>query len=156
MQTEAFTRLNGRQETPVLIKPDGSRLTETMSIAAWLEARDTDRRISFDPKSADADRMHQMLAFMNTSFMGAFSVLWAAMEMKPDPPLQEILRKHGRVSAFKRHANLKPCSTSALYLWRSSYVCRRSVHWGRALGGIPSDRCQRLQPDHLPEAPPGG
>lgn len=107
MKTEAYTRLNGRQETPVLIKRDGSRLTETMAIAAWLEARDISRRISFDSKSADADRMHQMLAFMNTSFTGAFSPLWAAMEMKPDPPLQEILRKHGRASVLKRHAHLE-------------------------------------------------
>ena len=107
MKTEAFTRLNGRQETPGLVKPDGSCLTETTAIAAWLEARNTDRRISFDPKSADADRMHRMLAFMNTSFTSAFSSLWAAMEMKPDLPLQEILRKHGRASVFKRHAHLE-------------------------------------------------
>ncbi len=156
MKTEAFTRLNGRQETPILIKPDGSRLTETMGIAAWLEARDSDRCISFDPKSADADCMHRMLAFMNTSFMGAFSPLWAAMEMKPDPPLQEILRKHGRASVFKRHAQLEAMLDERPFIWRSSYACRQRFHWGRPLGGIPSDRCQPFQLDHLPEAPPGG
>lgn len=107
MKTPAYARLNGRQETPLLIKPDGVRLTETMAIAAWLEARDVDRRISFDPKSADADHMRQMLAFLNTSFTGAFSPLWAAMEMQPDPPLQDILRKHGRAGVLKRHAQLE-------------------------------------------------
>jgi hypothetical protein len=75
MKTEAYARINGRQETPVLITDDGRSLTETMAIAAWLEARDQDRRISFEPRSRDADRMHQLMAFVNTGFTSAFSPL---------------------------------------------------------------------------------
>ena len=38
MKTDAYGRLNDRQETPVLITDDGRVLTETMAIARWLEA----------------------------------------------------------------------------------------------------------------------
>ncbi|WP_352802612.1 glutathione S-transferase N-terminal domain-containing protein [Mesorhizobium sp. M0909] len=65
MKNDAYASINGRQETPVLITHEGRVLTETMAIAAWLEARDTQRRISFDPRSpegrpdAPAGRLHK-------------------------------------------------------------------------------------------------
>ena len=52
MNSDAYGRLNGRRETPVLITDDGRVLTETLAIAGWLEARDVERRISFDPMHA--------------------------------------------------------------------------------------------------------
>lgn len=108
MATDDYRRLNDRGETPVLITEDGRVLTETMAIALWLEARDTNRRISFAPGTAQADRMHQLIAFVNTGFTGAFSPLWAAMEMKtPDPPMQDLLRAHGRRSVIERHERLE-------------------------------------------------
>ena len=36
MLSDAYGRLNGRRETPVLVTEDGA-LTETMAIALWLE-----------------------------------------------------------------------------------------------------------------------
>ncbi len=108
MKNDAFARLNGRQETPVLIINQGRLLTETMAIAAWLEARDTERRISFDPGSLEADRMHQMTAFVNTGFTAAFSPLWAAFEMTSAEPLVlTILRDFGRKAVTKRHDQLE-------------------------------------------------
>lgn len=107
MREPAFVQLNPRVETPVLIRPDGSVLTETMAIGLWLEARDTERRISFAPGTAEADRMHQMMGFMNSSFTGAFSPFWAALEMKPNPPLQDALRSFGRAAVEKRHRQLE-------------------------------------------------
>ena len=93
MREPSYARINPRHETPAFITDEGSVLTETMAIAAWLEARDADRRISFDPRSREADRMHQLMAFVNTGFTGAFSPLWAAMEMEtPDPATQSALR----------------------------------------------------------------
>lgn len=76
MRTDAYKRLNGRVETPVLITGEGRVLTETMAIALWLEARDNERRISFEPGTPEADRMHQYIAFLNTGFTGAFTPLW--------------------------------------------------------------------------------
>ena len=73
MKSDAYGRLNGRRETPVLITDDGRTITETLAIARWLEARDVERRISFDLAAAEADRMHQLMGFLNTGFTGAFS-----------------------------------------------------------------------------------
>ena len=67
-----------------------------------------ERRISFDPRSAQADRMHQLMAFLNTGFTGAFSPLWVALEMSPpDPQLQAALRDFGREAVIERHDKLE-------------------------------------------------
>lgn len=108
MREPAYKRLNPRVETPVLITDKGELLTETMAITAWLEARDTERRISFDPLSRQADRMHQIMAFINTGFTGMFGPLWAAMEMEqPNPAKQSALREWGREGVIERHDRLE-------------------------------------------------
>jgi glutathione S-transferase len=108
MREPSYARLNARHETPGLITDDGRALTEIMAIASWLEARDTERRISFDPRSAEADRMHQLMAFLNTGFTGAFSPLWTALEMsEPEPEFQGALRRHGRQAVIERHDKLE-------------------------------------------------
>lgn len=108
MREPAYARINARHETPVLITDNGEILTETMAIAIWLETRDNERRISFDPMSADADRLHQMLAFINTGFTGAFSPLWTAMEMDPpEPAQQKALRRFGIDAVIERHDKLE-------------------------------------------------
>jgi glutathione S-transferase len=108
MREPSYARLNARHETPVLITDDGRPLTETMAIAAWLEARDARRRISFDPLSAEADRMHQLMGYVNSGFTGAFTPLWAALEMEPpEPAYQEALRRFGRERVIERHDKLE-------------------------------------------------
>lgn len=108
MREPSYARLNARHETPAMITDDGRVLTETMAIAAWLAERDEERRISFDPRSPQADRMHQLMAFLNTGFTGAFSPLWAALEMSPPKPeLQEALRRYGGQAVVERHDKLE-------------------------------------------------
>lgn len=108
MKNDAYASINGRQETPVLITDRGRVLTETMAIAAWLEARDGERRVSFEPRSPEADRMHQLMAFVNTGFTAAFSPLWVAFEMAADEPaLKAILRDFGRKAVIERHDKLE-------------------------------------------------
>ncbi|PDQ18606.1 glutathione S-transferase [Mesorhizobium sanjuanii] len=108
MKNDAYASINGRQETPVLITDRGRVLTETMAIAAWLEARDGERRVSFDPSSPEADRMHQLMAFVNTGFTAAFSPLWVAFEMTADEPaLKAILCDFGRKAVTERHDKLE-------------------------------------------------
>ncbi|PTE12522.1 glutathione S-transferase family protein [Mesorhizobium helmanticense] len=108
MKNDAYASINGRQETPVLITDRGRVLTETMAIAAWLEARDGERRVSFDPSSPEADRMHQLMAFVNTGFTAAFSPLWVAFEMAADEPaLKATLRDFGRKAVTERHDKLE-------------------------------------------------
>lgn len=108
MRDPSYARLNPRHETPVLITDDGRPISETVAIAAYLEARDPDRRISFEPRSARSDRMHQLIGFLNTGFTGAFGPLWAAMEMEtPDPDFQAALRRFGRAAVIERHDKLE-------------------------------------------------
>ncbi len=117
MREAPYARLNPRHETPVLITDQGRPLTETMAIAAWLEARDTERRISFEPRSPEADRMHQFMAYLNTGFTGAFSPLWAAMEMEPpNPSLQAALREWGQEAVTERHDKLEAMIGDAPFL----------------------------------------
>jgi len=117
MLEASYAKLNGRQETPVLITEDGRVLSETMAIALWLEARDTRRRISFAPGSVDADRLHQVMAFLNTGFTAAFSTYWAALEMAaPDAAYQTALRRFGRAQVNNRHRKLETMMGDTPYL----------------------------------------
>ncbi|MEI2297020.1 glutathione S-transferase family protein [Ensifer sp. MJa1] len=117
MRTEAYQRLNGRVETPVLVTDEGRVLTETMAIALWLEARDHERRISFAPGTFDADRMHQFIAFLNTGFTGAFFPMWVALEAEgATEDYRETLRAFGREFVAKRHAQLEAMMGDSDYL----------------------------------------
>lgn len=117
MREPVYARINARFETPVLITEDGRPLTETSAIASWLEARDTERRISFDPRSPQADRMHQLMGFLNTGFTGAFTPLWVAMEMEePEPDYQTALRRLGHQSVIERHDKLEAMVGDGPYL----------------------------------------
>ncbi|RXT48869.1 glutathione S-transferase family protein [Bradyrhizobium betae] len=108
MRRPSYARINPRHETPAFITEQGAVLTETLAIAAWLESRDVERRISFDPLSPQADRMHQLMAFVNTGFTAAFAPLWAAMEAKAmEPAMTSALREFGRAKVIERHDKLE-------------------------------------------------
>lgn len=117
MRTEGYKRLNGRVETPVLITGESRVLTETMAIALWLEARDTERRISFEPGTPEADRLHQLVAFINTGFTGAFYPMWVALEAEEATEGEkETLRKFGRSFVATRHEQLEAMMGDSDYL----------------------------------------
>ena len=117
MREPAYARINARHETPALITDQGRALTETMAIASWLAVRDDERRISPDPLSAQADRMWQIMAFINTGFTGAFSPLWVALEMDPPrPAMQAALREYGKEAVIERHDKLEAMVGDTLYL----------------------------------------
>lgn len=108
MKNDAYARLNGRLETPVLVTDEGRVVTETMAIGQWLEVRDSGRHISFDLGTREADRMHQLMAFVNTGFTAAFSPLWLALEIEPaDPERQKVMRWLGRQRVIERHDRLE-------------------------------------------------
>jgi glutathione S-transferase len=117
IRTEAYLRLNGRGEAPLLITDRGDALTETMAIGLWLEARDTDRRITFAPGTRQADLLHQYVAFLNTGFTGAFSPYWAAMEAPDATPGQaDAWRALGRRGVNDRHRKLEGMIGDTPYL----------------------------------------
>lgn len=117
MRDPSYKRINPRVETPTFITDKGEVITENMAIASWLEARDVDRRISFDPLSRASDQMHQLMAFINTGFTGAFSPVWGAMEMEPpNPNKQTIIRDWGREGILNRHDRLEEMIKDSQYL----------------------------------------
>ncbi|HWL55950.1 MAG TPA: glutathione S-transferase family protein [Paracoccus sp. (in: a-proteobacteria)] len=117
MRDPAYRRLNPRVETPVLLTETGAIVTETMAIAAWIEARDPERRVSFDPLSPEADRMHQIMGFVNTGFTGAFTPLWVALEAEgADPETLAVLRRTGRDRVIERHDRLEEMIGERPYL----------------------------------------
>jgi glutathione S-transferase len=117
MREPPYARINARHETPALITDQGQLLSETMAIAHWFAARDDERRISPAPLSPEADRMQQMMAFINTGFTGAFSPLWAALEMEPPrPALQAALREWGKEAVIGRHDKLEAMVGDGAYL----------------------------------------
>jgi len=117
MASPEYGRLNPRRETPVFITDDGRVVTETMAIAHWIEARDRERRVSFDPGTAEADRMHQLIGFLNTGFTVAFTPYWVALEMaEPDPDYQAALRRFGHGAVNERHARMEELIGDAPYL----------------------------------------
>lgn len=108
MHTAAYQRLNGRRQTPVLIRADGTALTETLAIAHWLQHHDTGRHISPAPGSAASDRMWQYAAFLNTGFTAAFVPYWVAMEAPDlDEGMRGMLPVFGRTLVNAQHAQLE-------------------------------------------------
>lgn len=108
MQSPEYLHLNPRGETPVFITGDGRVVTETMAIAAWIEARDRERRVSFDPGTPEADRMHQLIGFINTGFTAAFTPYWVALEMADgSPEYKAALRQFGHGLVNERHARME-------------------------------------------------
>ena len=61
--------------------------------------------------------MHQLMAFLNTGFTGAFGPLWTAMEMQqPEPDYQSALRRYGTASVVERHEKLESIVGNGPYL----------------------------------------
>lgn len=117
MKTPEYLHLNPRGETPVLLPGDGRVVTETMAIAAWIEARDRERRISFDPGTAQADRMHQLIGFINTGFTAAFTPYWVALESETlNEDDKAVLRRFGHGLVNDRHARMEELIGDAPYL----------------------------------------
>lgn len=113
----AFKQLNPRLETPVLIAEHGRVLTETMAIALWLGRRDAERKVSFGHTGYEADRMHQLMAFINTGFTCAFYPLWAASHMEtPNASMQAALREWGKASVIERHDRLEEMIDTSPFL----------------------------------------
>ena len=162
MRDPSYARINARHETPVLITDAGRVLTETMAIAAWLEARDSERRISFEPLSPEADRMHQLMGFVNTGFTGAFSPLWVAMEMaKPNPQLQASLREFGAARVIERHDRLEAMIGDHRFLMGERPMLADGIlvgvgGWGGVQQVAPPPRGAKNTPPRPPPSPSGG
>jgi glutathione S-transferase len=151
MTTEEYGRVNGRRETPVLIREDGSVLTETLAIARWIEHRDHARRVSFAPGSRESERMWQLMAFLNSGFTGAFTPYWVAMEAQGMPEdARAFLREQGRQAVVERHGKLEAMLDDSPYLMGDRPTLADAVfvgvaRWAEFHGAIDPERYPRIR-----------
>jgi glutathione S-transferase len=78
-----------------------------MAILNHLGARGIAKGLSFAQGTAGFDRLNQMLAFLNTSFFGAFGPLWYAVEHGVEGSDKDVLRAYGAAKVAKAHADLE-------------------------------------------------
>ena len=107
VSSEDFERINPIGETPSLMLPDGSIVSESMAILHHIAAKTRSKGYGYEPGTPDDDRLHQMLAFLNTSFFNAFSPLWYSFEHSLEPQARQALRDYGINKVEKRHAQLE-------------------------------------------------
>jgi len=106
---EAFRRLNPVGETPALRTADGRLLAESMAILNHIGAhpRAQEKQLAFAQGAPGFDRLNQVLAYLNTSFFGAFSPLWHLLEHGDlDDAARGALRAYGEAKVAKAHADL--------------------------------------------------
>ncbi|RKH24892.1 glutathione S-transferase family protein [Corallococcus sp. CA041A] len=106
--TADYRRINPVAETPTLMTETGARISESMAILNHLGARGVGTGLSFAQGTEDFDRLNQMLAYLNTTFFGAFSPLWYALEHAELPESEkQALRNLGARKVVSAHANLE-------------------------------------------------
>jgi glutathione S-transferase len=107
VSSEEFKRINPIGETPSLMLRDGRIVSESMAILHHIAAKTRSKGFGFEPGTPDDDRLHQMLAFLNTSFFNAFGPLWYAFEHELGPEAKQALRDYGIAKVEKAHAHLE-------------------------------------------------
>ncbi|WP_434212853.1 glutathione S-transferase family protein [[Pseudomonas] boreopolis] len=103
---EAYRRINPVGETPTLRTASGDFLSESMAILNHIGARGVDQGLGFAQGTRDFDRLNQALAFLNTTFFGAYVPLWHALEHGSEGMEKQVLVEFGRSRVRKAHADL--------------------------------------------------
>lgn len=107
VSSHTYKRINPVGETPSLLTAKGELLSESMAILNHLGALGIDRKLGHAQGSRDFDRLNQMLGFLNTTFFGAFSPLWHALEHGSEGEDRRALTAFGRTKVEKAHAQLE-------------------------------------------------
>ncbi|AXK38833.1 glutathione S-transferase family protein [Crenobacter cavernae] len=104
---DAYRRINPVGETPTLMDENGQLISESLAILNHIGARGIDKKLGFAQGSRDFDRLNQMLAYLNTSFFGAFAPLWYALEHGADGADKTALTRYGAAEVVNVHAELE-------------------------------------------------
>ena len=107
VSSDVYRPINPVGETPSLMLPDGRLMSESMAILNHIAAHSVEKGFGFEPGTEKFDRLNQMLAFLNTSFFGAFSPLWYTAEHEMEPARKQALRDYGIANVEKVHATLE-------------------------------------------------
>ncbi|UDM51198.1 glutathione S-transferase family protein [Cupriavidus sp. MP-37] len=103
----AYRQINPIGETPTLMDAQGNFLSESLAILNHLGARGIEQGLGFAQGTRDFDRLNQMLAYLNTSFFGAFAPLWYALEHGAQGAELEALTRYGAAEVRNVHAELE-------------------------------------------------
>lgn len=103
VRSDLYGLVNPVRLTPAMLLESGVVLSESAAILQNIATRGIDQQLGFAQGTPEFDGLNQVLAFLNTTFFSAFSPLWAAYEMAEDPPVQEMLRAHGRQNVERAH-----------------------------------------------------
>lgn len=105
--SEAYRRINPVAETPSLLTADGHLLRESLAILNHLGSQATGSDQAFAQGTPEFDRLNQMLAYLNTTYFGAFAPLWYLLEHSIGDAEKQALREYGRALVEKAHADLE-------------------------------------------------
>ncbi|WP_375055220.1 glutathione S-transferase family protein [Zobellella sp. DQSA1] len=105
--SDAYRRINPLAETPTLLTAGGETLSESMAILNHIAAQGLEAQLGYPQGSPDFDRLNQMLAFLNTTFFGAFAPLWHALEHEMRDAEKQVLLDYGREAVAKAHRQLE-------------------------------------------------
>lgn len=102
--SDAYRRINPLGETPSLLTAAGDLLSQSLAILDHLGAAAPPAAA---PPAGSRERDHrtEMLAYLNTTFFGAFSPLWYALEHAGDD--QAALTRYGRAKVRAAYAGLE-------------------------------------------------
>lgn len=105
--TDAYRRINPVGETPALLTEDGRLVSESMAILNHIGVAGIDKGLAFSQGTPEFDRLNEMLAFLNTTFFGAFNPLWYALDHDRADGEGSVLRAFGSSQVRKAHAQLE-------------------------------------------------
>ncbi len=110
-QGDIYPLANPVRKVPALLLENGARMSESAAILQHIAARDLNRKLTFAQGTSEYDHLNQVLAFLNSDFMGSFAPAFEAFDMdlkgEKNPPVQEMLRKLGGKNVAKAHADLE-------------------------------------------------
>ncbi|TLM76593.1 glutathione S-transferase family protein [Microbulbifer harenosus] len=105
--TEVFRRINPVAETPSLLTNTGDVISESIAILSHIGAQGIEQKLGFAQGTREFDQLNQMLAFLNTTFFGAFAPLWHALEHSAEGAKKEALTHYGRGAVERAHTALE-------------------------------------------------
>lgn len=106
VQGEDYRRLNPLGETPTLRTTQGELLSESLAILNHLAAKGIAQGLGFAQGTSGFDRLNHRLAYLNTSFFGAYAPLWHALE-HAEGDEGEALRAYGTTKVRHAHQALE-------------------------------------------------
>jgi glutathione S-transferase len=134
-----YARVNPLQQTPALLRADGTVLRESLAILQHIAARDPASGLGFAPGTPEQDQLTQVLAFLHTGLHGAFAPAWAAFKLAEGAPERALLRAMARDKAHEAYRHVEALLGEREWLVGDSRTIADAylvgiARWGEDLG----------------------